>query len=87
MIGDSRIHTNFAIKFEEDTSAKTLHCLLIILISFIYNQFLTWDSYLLIFKFRYNAKTSEVFTTSKVKGYSCAKYIPQVAKKQVLLRT
>ena len=31
--------------------------------------------------------TSEVFTTSKGKGYNCAKYIPEVDKKQVLVRT
>ena len=30
---------------------------------------------------------SEVSTTSKGKGYSCAEYIPQVGKQQVLLRT
>ena len=31
--------------------------------------------------------TSEVFTTSKGKGYSSAEYIPQFGKEQVLLRT
>ena len=30
---------------------------------------------------------SEVSTTSKGKGYSCAEYIPKVGKNQVLLRT
>ena len=30
---------------------------------------------------------SKVSTTSKGKGYSCAEYIPQVGKQQVLLRT
>ena len=30
---------------------------------------------------------SEVFTTSKGKGYSSAEYIPQFGKEQVLLRT